>query len=52
MDKSLYMATVLAPIIGYDRAAAIARKAFETGKSIREVAERETDLPVIPWDQL
>jgi fumarate hydratase class II len=52
VDKSLYMATVLAPIIGYDGAAAIARKAFETGKSIREVAERETDLPVIPWDQL
>jgi len=52
VDKSLYMATMLAPIIGYDRAAAIAGKAFETGKSIRDVAERETDLPYIPWDQL
>ena len=52
VDKSLYMATVLAPIIGYDRAADIARKAFETGKSIRDVAERETDLPDIPWDHL
>ncbi len=52
VDKSLYMATVLAPIIGYDRAADIARKAYETGRSIREVAEREPDLPDIPWDQL
>ena len=52
VDKSLYMATVLAPIIGYDRAAAIAGKAFETGKSIREVTELETDLPDIPWDRL
>jgi fumarate hydratase class II len=52
VDKSLYMATVLAPIIGYDRAADIARKAYETGKSIRNVAESETGLPVIPWDKL
>jgi len=52
VDKSLYMATVLAPIIGYDRAADIARKAFETGKTIRDVAERETDLPDISWEHL
>ncbi|MBI5589498.1 MAG: class II fumarate hydratase [Deltaproteobacteria bacterium] len=52
VDKSLYMATILAPIIGYDKAAEIAKKAYETGKSIREVAEREPDLPEIPWDQL
>ena len=52
VDKSLYMATVLAPIIGYDRAADIAKKAYETGKSIRDVAERETDLPDIPWDRI
>jgi fumarate hydratase, class II len=52
VDKSLYMATLLAPIIGYDRAADIARKAYESGESIRDVAERETDLPDIPWDHL
>ena len=52
VEKSLYMATVLAPIIGYDRAADIAKKAFDTGKSIREVAEAETDLMHIPWDKL
>lgn len=52
VDKSLYMATVIAPIIGYDKAADIAKKAFETGQSIREVAERETGLPDIPWEQL
>ncbi len=52
IDKSLYLATALSPIIGYDRAAAIASKAYETGKSIREVAAQESDLPEIPWDQL
>jgi fumarate hydratase, class II len=52
VDKSLHMATVLAPIIGYDRAAAVARKAYETGRSIRDVAETEAELPDIPWDQL
>lgn len=52
VEKSLYMATVLAPIIGYDRAADIAKKAFETGKTIRETAEAERDLLHIPWDKI
>ena len=32
------MATALAPVLGYDRAAAIAKKAFETGRTIHEIA--------------
>ncbi|MBT8357243.1 MAG: hypothetical protein KJO61_05690, partial [Deltaproteobacteria bacterium] len=30
---------------GYDRAAAIAKKAHETGKTIREIASQEDILP-------
>jgi len=37
IEKSLALATGLAPKIGYDRAAAISKKAFESGKTIREV---------------
>jgi fumarate hydratase class II len=44
VEKGLMMATALAPVLGYDRAAAIARKAFETGRTIREIAREETDL--------
>jgi fumarate hydratase class II len=32
------MATALAPVIGYDAAAKIAKKSFATGKTVREVA--------------
>ena len=39
--KSLALATGLVPHIGYNRAAAIAKKAHETGKTIREIASQE-----------
>jgi len=38
VEKSLAMVTALSPHIGYDAAARIAREAYESGKSIREVA--------------
>jgi fumarate hydratase class II len=38
VDKSIALVTPLVPIIGYDRAAAIAKEARETGKTIREIA--------------
>lgn len=44
IEKSLAMVTALVPHIGYDRAAEIAKKAFESGKTIRELARIETDL--------
>lgn len=37
IEKSLAMCTSLAPIIGYDKASAIAKEAYATGKTIREV---------------
>ena len=39
------MVTGLVPHIGYDRAAAIAKTAYETGKTVREVAMEEKVLP-------
>ena len=37
IEKSLALATGLAPKIGYDPAAAVSKKAFKSGKTIREV---------------
>jgi len=38
IEQSLAMCTSLAPAVGYDQAAAIAKEAFATGRTIREVA--------------
>jgi fumarate hydratase class II len=38
------MCTSLAPKIGYDQAAAIAKEAFKTGKTVREVAREKRVL--------
>jgi fumarate hydratase class II len=45
IEKSLALVTGLVPKIGYDQAAAIAKKAYETGKTIRQVAKEESILP-------
>jgi fumarate hydratase class II len=44
IEGSLAMCTSLAPIIGYDRAADIAHKAYKSGKTIREIAIEENVL--------
>ncbi|HET9321770.1 MAG TPA: class II fumarate hydratase [Bryobacteraceae bacterium] len=41
IEQSLAMGTALAPEIGYDKAAALVKEAYRTGKTVREVA-RET----------
>lgn len=38
IEQSLAMCTSLAPVIGYDQAAAIAKEAYQTGRTVREVA--------------
>jgi len=38
VERSLAMCTSLAPIVGYDRAADVAKGAFKEGKTVREVA--------------
>ena len=45
IEQSLALATGLVPHIGYDRAADIAKKAHETGKTIWEIARKEDVLP-------
>lgn len=44
VERGLAMCTSLAPIIGYDAAASIAKEAAATGKTIREVARERTKL--------
>jgi len=43
VEQSLAMCTSLAPVVGYDRAAEIAKVSFKTGQTVREVA-REMKL--------
>ncbi len=38
IERSLAMCTALAPSIGYDAAAAVAKKAFASGRNVRDVA--------------
>ena len=44
IEHSLAMCTSLAPIIGYDKAAKIAKKAYQTNKTIREICLEEKVL--------
>ena len=45
LEKSLALATALVPEIGYDEAAALAKKAYETGETVRTMAIRGRVLP-------
>jgi fumarate hydratase class II len=49
VEKSLAMVTALAPRIGYDKAAEIAKEAFATGRTVRELA---TAMEVLPLEEL
>jgi fumarate hydratase class II len=44
VDRNPMLVTALAPVIGYDQAAAIAKRALVEGRSILEVATEMTDL--------
>jgi fumarate hydratase class II len=45
IEQSLMMVTSLAPKIGYEQAAALAKEAFATGKTIRELCHERKVLP-------
>jgi fumarate hydratase class II len=45
IEQSLAMATVLAPEIGYERAAAIAKEAYASGRTVRDVARDKSGIP-------
>jgi fumarate hydratase class II len=44
IERSLAMCTALAPEIGYDEAAAIAKESYKTGKTVREIALEKKSL--------
>ena len=52
IEKSLAMCTSLAPVIGYDNAASIAKEAYATGKTVREVALEKKVLPAAKLNEL
>jgi fumarate hydratase class II len=45
IEESLMIITPLAPKIGYEQAAAIAKQAFQTGKTIRQLCREQGILP-------
>jgi len=45
IENSLAMATALVPKIGYDAVAKIARQAYSTGKTVRQIAMEQKVLP-------
>ena len=52
VEQGLMIATALAPVVGYDRAAEISKTAYKTGRTIREVARENTDLSEEELDRL
>ena len=52
VERGLMLGTALSPAIGYDAAAAIAKEAAVTGKTIREIAKLKTDLSDSELDHL
>ena len=52
VEQGLMLATALAPAIGYDAAAAVAKEAAESGRTIREVARERTSLSEAELDRL
>jgi fumarate hydratase class II len=52
VEQSLALATALVPEIGYDRAAEIAKKAYTSNKTIKEVAKEEGLFPDEKLDSL
>lgn len=49
VEKSLSMVTSLNPLIGYEKAASLAKEAFKSGKTIRELCQEQK---VVPDDKL
>lgn len=45
LERNPILVTALNPVIGYEKGAAIAKKAYAERKPIREMAEKLTDLP-------
>jgi len=44
LERNPILVTALNPIIGYEKGAAIAKEAYKSGRSVREVTKEQTDL--------
>jgi fumarate hydratase class II len=51
IEQSLALATGLVPKIGYDKAAAVSKKAYESGKTIRQIVLEEKILSENEFDE-
>ncbi len=49
LEKSLSLATAFVPEMGYDKSAAVAKKAHGTGKTVRETAK---EMGILPDDRI
>jgi fumarate hydratase, class II len=52
LERNPILVTALNPVIGYEKGAAIAKKAYAEGRPIREVAQQVTGLPRAELDRL
>lgn len=52
IEGSLAMCTSLAPVIGYDKAASLAKQAYASGKTVREVAMEQGVLDAAELNRL
>src|SRR6266403_1284017 len=52
IEQSLAMCTALAPVVGYDKAAKIAKVAYDTGRTVRQVALETSGIPKSKLDEL
>ena len=52
IERSLAMCTSLAPLIGYDKSAEIAKAAYQSGRTIREVAKEISGLDAATLDRV
>ena len=52
VDRGLAICTALAPAIGYDAAAQIAKEAFKSNRTVREVALEQTKLTPADLDRI
>lgn len=51
-ERNPILVTALNPVIGYEKGAVVAKKAYAEGRRIREVAAQETDLDADQLDRL
>ncbi len=52
LDRNPILVTALNPVIGYEKGAAVAKKAYAEGRPIKDIAREETDLTDEELDRL